>query len=151
MSWRAKRVHEALGDAFYDPVTPAHFPELTLRYRNQRAAENRLRDAVKMDRARIQMGRISRFGLLEMSRQRLRPSLGESSLLTCPRCSDWLAEFSLAISEFTVPAGSYDWIRLLLNVGADKAVHLCIPKPLYDANPQGITVFSPPTSPPGQT
>jgi ribonuclease E len=55
--------------------------------RNQRAVENRLRDAIKMDRARIQLGRISRFGLLEMSRQRLRPSLGESSLLTCPRCS----------------------------------------------------------------
>lgn len=54
--------------------------------RNQRAVENRLRDAVRMDRARIQLGRISRFGLLEMSRQRLRPSLGESSLLTCPRC-----------------------------------------------------------------
>ncbi len=55
--------------------------------RNQRAVENRLRDSVRMDRARIQLGRISRFGLLEMSRQRLRPSLGESSLLTCPRCS----------------------------------------------------------------
>jgi ribonuclease E len=54
--------------------------------RNQRAVENRLREAIKMDRARIQLGRISRFGLLEMSRQRLRPSLGESSLLTCPRC-----------------------------------------------------------------
>ena len=54
--------------------------------RNQRAVENRLRDAVKNDRARIQLGRISRFGLLEMSRQRLRPSLGESTLLTCPRC-----------------------------------------------------------------
>ncbi len=55
--------------------------------RNQRAVENRLREAIKMDRARIQLGRISRFGLLELSRQRLRPSLGESSLLTCPRCS----------------------------------------------------------------
>jgi ribonuclease E len=55
--------------------------------RNQRAVETRLRDAIKMDRARIQLGRISRFGLLELSRQRLRPSLGESSLLTCPRCS----------------------------------------------------------------
>jgi ribonuclease E len=55
--------------------------------RNQRAVETRLREAIKMDRARIQLGRISRFGLLEMSRQRLRPSLGESSLLTCPRCS----------------------------------------------------------------
>ena len=54
--------------------------------RNQRAVETRLRDAVKSDRARIQVGRISRFGLMEMSRQRLRPSLGESTLLTCPRC-----------------------------------------------------------------
>ena len=54
--------------------------------RNQRSVENRLRDALKLDRARIQLGRISRFGLLEMSRQRLRPSLGEASLLTCPRC-----------------------------------------------------------------
>jgi ribonuclease E len=54
--------------------------------RNQRAVENRLRDALKSDRARIQLGRISRFGLLEMSRQRLRPSLGEATLLTCPRC-----------------------------------------------------------------
>ncbi|MEY4194425.1 MAG: hypothetical protein RLZZ226_793, partial [Pseudomonadota bacterium] len=54
--------------------------------RNQRAVENRLRDAVKMDRARIQIGRISRFGLLELSRQRLRPSLDEATLLTCPRC-----------------------------------------------------------------
>ncbi len=54
--------------------------------KNQRAVENRLRDALKIDRARIQTGRISRFGLLEMSRQRIRPSLGESSQLTCPRC-----------------------------------------------------------------
>ncbi|MGH8547887.1 MAG: Rne/Rng family ribonuclease [Methylococcales bacterium] len=55
--------------------------------RNQRAVENHLRDAVKIDRARVQIGRISRFGLLELSRQRLRPSLGESSQLTCPRCN----------------------------------------------------------------
>lgn len=54
--------------------------------RNQREVENRLRDALKQDRARVQLGRISRFGLLEMSRQRLRPSLGESSQLVCPRC-----------------------------------------------------------------
>lgn len=53
---------------------------------NQRMVENRLREAVSMDRARIQIGRISRFGLLEMSRQRLRPVLGESSRTTCPRC-----------------------------------------------------------------
>ncbi len=55
--------------------------------RNQREVENRLRDALKADRARIQVGRISRFGLLEMSRQRLRPSLGESSQIVCPRCN----------------------------------------------------------------
>lgn len=55
--------------------------------RNQRAVENRMRDALKMDRARVQVGRISRFGLLEMSRQRLRPSLGETTSKVCPRCS----------------------------------------------------------------
>ena len=55
--------------------------------RNQREVEQRLREALKQDRARIQFGRISRFGLLEMSRQRLRPSLGESSLRTCPTCN----------------------------------------------------------------
>jgi ribonuclease E len=55
--------------------------------KNQRAVETRLRDAVRQDRARVQFGKISRFGLLEMSRQRLRPSLGESSNLTCPRCT----------------------------------------------------------------
>ena len=55
--------------------------------RNQREVENRLRDAVKHDRARIQIGRISRFGLLELSRQRLRPSLEESTQSVCPRCS----------------------------------------------------------------
>ena len=55
--------------------------------RHQREVENRMRDAVKQDRARIQLGRISRFGLLEMSRQRLRPSIGEISQSVCPRCS----------------------------------------------------------------
>src|SRR5829696_7842713 len=55
--------------------------------KNQRDVEDRLRDAMKMDRARIQIGRLSRFGLLEMSRQRLRPSLGDSSHLVCPRCT----------------------------------------------------------------
>jgi ribonuclease E len=55
--------------------------------KHQREVENRMKDAVKPDRARIQLGRISRFGLLEMSRQRLRPSLGESAYHVCPRCS----------------------------------------------------------------
>ncbi|MCZ6894457.1 MAG: Rne/Rng family ribonuclease [Gammaproteobacteria bacterium] len=54
--------------------------------KNQRDVENKLRDAVRIDRARVQIGRISRFGLLEMSRQRLRPSLTELSHQICPRC-----------------------------------------------------------------
>ncbi|MGM0477426.1 MAG: ribonuclease E, partial [Pseudomonadota bacterium] len=54
--------------------------------RHQREVEGRLRDSLKADRARVQIGRISRFGLLEMSRQRLRPSLGEHSQIVCPRC-----------------------------------------------------------------
>ncbi len=57
-----------------------------LNTRNQREVENAMRESLKMDRARVQVGRISRFGLLEMSRQRLRPSLGESSNIPCPRC-----------------------------------------------------------------
>ncbi|MGQ8363640.1 ribonuclease E [Glaciecola sp. 1036] len=54
--------------------------------KHQREVENRMKDAVRADRARIQLGKISRFGLLEMSRQRLRPSLGESAHTVCPRC-----------------------------------------------------------------
>lgn len=54
--------------------------------KNQRAIENRMREALEVDRARIQVGRISKFGLLEMSRQRLRASLGETSGIVCPRC-----------------------------------------------------------------
>ncbi len=54
--------------------------------RHQREVEDRLRDALKIDRARVQVGRISRFGLCEMSRQRLRPSLGEATQGICPRC-----------------------------------------------------------------
>jgi ribonuclease E len=55
--------------------------------KNQREVENHLRDALKQDRARVQIGRISRFGLLEMSRQRLRPSLQEAIQEVCPRCN----------------------------------------------------------------
>jgi len=55
--------------------------------RNQRKVEQKLREALRQDRARVQVGRVSRFGLLEMSRQRLRPSLGESSFIVCPRCN----------------------------------------------------------------
>jgi ribonuclease E len=55
--------------------------------KNQRTVEDRLRQACDIDRARIQLGRLSRFGLMEMSRQRLRPSLGEHTQIACPRCS----------------------------------------------------------------
>ncbi|MDO8909811.1 MAG: Rne/Rng family ribonuclease [Pseudohongiella sp.] len=55
--------------------------------KNQKEVENRMRDALEADRARVQVGRISRFGLLEMSRQRLRPSLEETSAIVCPRCA----------------------------------------------------------------
>jgi ribonuclease E len=55
--------------------------------KNQRAVENKLKDALHYDRARVQMGKISRFGLMELSRQRLRPSLSEGSHITCPRCN----------------------------------------------------------------
>ncbi len=55
--------------------------------KHQRMVEDRLRDSLAMDRARIQIGRISRFGLLELSRQRLRPSLEETTGLVCPRCN----------------------------------------------------------------
>ncbi len=61
------------------------FIDMTL-VRHQREVENSLRESVRQDRARIQIGRISRFGLLELSRQRLSPSLGESSHHVCPRC-----------------------------------------------------------------
>ncbi len=55
--------------------------------RNQREVESRVRDALRFDRARVQTGKISRFGLLELSRQRLRPALAETSYIPCPRCS----------------------------------------------------------------
>lgn len=64
--------------------------------RHQREVENRLRDAVRQDRARIQLGRISRFGLLELSRQRLRPSLNESS--THVALVVWAVELSATTS-----------------------------------------------------
>jgi len=55
--------------------------------KNQREVETRLKDALRYDRARVQMGKISRFGLMELSRQRMRPSLSEGSHVTCPRCN----------------------------------------------------------------
>ena len=76
--------------------------------RHQREVEHRLRDALQMDRARIQIGKISRFGLLEMSRQRLRPSLGESSYQICPRCNgrgNIRNTESLAVSVLRLLAG----------------------------------------------
>ena len=98
--------------------------------RNQREVENRLRDALKLDRARVQVGRISRFGLLEMSRQRLRPSLGESSQHICPRCSghgfirstDSLALTILRIME--EEAMKHNTARVVSQVPVDAASYL---------------------------
>jgi len=72
----------------------------------QRQVEDRLREAMRADKARVQIGRISRFGLLELSRQRLRPSLGESSHITCPRCEGYgsirsIESLALAIIRLT--------------------------------------------------
>ena len=79
------------------------------RQKNQRAVEDRLRDAVKQDRARIQIGRLSRFGLLEMSRQRLRPSISDvHATSACPRCNPaWAA--SAASNRW--PSPSCVWHR----------------------------------------
>ena len=55
--------------------------------KNRRDVEMRLRDAMRQDRARVQLSAISKFGLLELSRQRLRPALSEGSHITCPRCN----------------------------------------------------------------
>lgn len=73
--------------------------------KNQRAVENKMREALEQDRARVQLGRISRFGLLEMSRQRLRPSLVELTTEPCPRCSGqgWIRDIkSLALAILRV-------------------------------------------------
>ncbi len=74
--------------------------------RNQRTVENRLNEALHIDRARVQVGRISRFGLLEMSRQRLRASLGESNYRVCPRC-DGMGHIR------SVPSGALSILRIL--------------------------------------
>ncbi len=98
--------------------------------RNQRAVENQFRDAVKIDRARVQMGRISRFGLLEMSRQRLRPSLGESSQLVCPRCKgngSIRSVESLALSVLRIieeDAMKKNTEKIIVNLPVDSATFL---------------------------
>ena len=98
--------------------------------KNQREVEDRLRDAVKTDRARIQIGRLSRFGLLEMSRQRLRPSLGESSHLSCPRCTGIgsirsVESMALSILRLTGEDARKDrTARLIIQVPVDVATYL---------------------------
>src|ERR1700691_4812174 len=98
--------------------------------KNQRDVEDRLREAMKMDRARIQIGRLSRFGLLEMSRQRLRPSLGESSHLVCPRCNgigSIRSIESLALSILRLigeDARKERTIRVIVQVPVDVATYL---------------------------
>jgi ribonuclease E len=98
--------------------------------KNQREVEERLRDAMKQDRARIQIGRLSRFGLLEMSRQRLRPSLGESSHIACPRCAGLgnirsVESMALAILRLAGEDARKDRTgRLIVQVPIDVATYL---------------------------
>jgi ribonuclease E len=101
-----------------------------LSHRNQREVEGRLKESLKMDRARVQVGRISRFGLLEMSRQRLRPSLGESSQVVCPRCSGQgtirsVESLSLAILRLIEEeAMKENTSRIIAQVPVDVATYL---------------------------
>ncbi len=98
--------------------------------RNQREVENRMKDALKIDRARIQVGRISRFGLLEMSRQRLRPSLGETSGIVCPRCNGQgtirdIGSLSLSIMRLLEEEASKDrTAQIRANVPVNVATYL---------------------------
>ncbi len=98
--------------------------------RNQRTVETKFRDSVKMDRARVQIGRISRFGLMEMSRQRLRPSLGESSQLVCPRCEgngSIRSVESLALSVLRIieeEAMKKNTDKIVVNLPVDSATFL---------------------------
>lgn len=101
-----------------------------LSHRNQREVEGRLKESLKMDRARVQVGRISRFGLLEMSRQRLRPSLGESSQIMCPRCHGQgtirsVESLSLAILRLIEEeAMKENTARIIAQVPVDVATYL---------------------------
>ena len=98
--------------------------------KNQKAVETQLREAVKIDRARIQIGRISKFGLMEMSRQRIRPSLGESSQLNCPRCKGHgsiRGVESLALSILRIiheEALKKQTGKLIIRVSVDAATYL---------------------------
>jgi ribonuclease E len=98
--------------------------------RNQRAVENRLRDALKVDRARVQVGRISRFGLLEMSRQRLRPSLGEATQIVCPRCTGYgtirsVESLSLSLMRIAEEEALKDHSgRVIIQVPVDVATYI---------------------------
>jgi ribonuclease E len=97
---------------------------------NQRAVEDMLREAVKMDRARIQLGRLSRFGLLELSRQRLRPALSETTHITCPRCSGMgtirgVESMSLALLRLIGEEGRKERTgRVIAQVPVDVATYL---------------------------
>jgi ribonuclease E len=98
--------------------------------KNQKAVETQLREAVKIDRARIQIGRISKFGLMEMSRQRIRPSLGESSQHNCPLCKGHgsiRGVESLALSVLRIiheEALKKQTGKLIIRVSVDAATYL---------------------------
>jgi ribonuclease E len=105
---------------------------------HQREVENRLRNAVSNDRARIQLGRISRFGLLEMSRQRLRPSLREANQMVCPRCSGMgtirnVSSLSLAILRLIEE-------ECMKEAGSQVQVHVPIPVSTYLLNEKRLPI-----------
>ncbi len=99
-------------------------------YKNKKQVENTLRNAVRQDRARISVGNISRFGLLEMSRQRLRPSLGESAYKNCPKCSGMgkvRSTESLALSVLRLieeEARKENTASIIADIPSDSATYL---------------------------
>jgi len=108
--------------------------------KNQREVENRMKDSLRVDRARVQVGKISRFGLLEMSRQRLRPSLGESRHLPCPRCEGQgtirdIESLSLAILRIIEEEAMKDsTAKVIVNLPVSAATFLLNEKrqPIHD-------------------
>ncbi len=108
--------------------------------KNQREVENRMKDSLRVDRARVQVGKISRFGLLEMSRQRLRPSLGESRHLLCPRCEGQgtirdIESLSLAILRIIEEEAMKDsTAKVIVNLPVSAATFLLNEKrqPIHD-------------------
>jgi len=111
------------------------FIDMELKKHNAQV-ERRLKDALKADRARIQVGQISHFGLLEMSRQRLRSSLAETSLVLCPHCAGTGHVRSTENAAIHVLRGIAE--EAAKRRAAAVAVHVALPAPMYLLNPQPV-------------